>query len=189
LTRPVHITNIVIRSPWRNWYHCVGNTYGTWLPGDPRGWRSRKHRYHCEGDYKCPPPPGVYEGMHQQSRERMKRDAILLNDDAKRIACDAFARKLLQKDIPISAVAITSRGYHIVGQFADRNPRHWIGLAKKHSSFILVEAGLAQRGGVWGARGLCKPINDEKHWRNATQYVLDHIQQGAAVWKAEVIHE
>ena len=24
---------------WNGWYHVTGNTYGTWLPGDPRGWR------------------------------------------------------------------------------------------------------------------------------------------------------
>lgn len=172
--------------PWGNWYHCVGNTYGTWLPGDPRGWRSRKHRYHCDGDYKHPPPPGEYDGMHEQARGRMKRDAIWLDPEAMRIACDAFVEKLIEKKVEVSAVAITSCGYHVVGRFDDRKPRLWIGLAKKNSAFALVEAGRARRGGVWAARGLCKPIADEGHWRNATQYVLDHIEQGAAVWSPTI---
>ena len=30
--------------PWNDWYHCNGNTYGTWLRGDPRGFRERRHR-------------------------------------------------------------------------------------------------------------------------------------------------
>ena len=42
---------------WNNWYHVNGNTYGTWLPGDPRGWRERGHKKHVAGDYKNPPPP------------------------------------------------------------------------------------------------------------------------------------
>jgi len=37
--------------PWNHWYHVNGNTYGTWLPGDPRGWRSYKHKRHVEGEY------------------------------------------------------------------------------------------------------------------------------------------
>ena len=47
--------------PWRHWYHCNGSTYGTWLPGDPRGWRSRNHRVHVPGDYRTPPPPGRFD--------------------------------------------------------------------------------------------------------------------------------
>src|SRR3954468_9029001 len=45
----------VAETPWNNWYHCMGNTYGTWLPGDPRGFRTRLHREHVEGDYRNPP--------------------------------------------------------------------------------------------------------------------------------------
>ncbi len=170
-------------SPWRNWYHCVGNTYGTWLPGDPRGWRSRDHRYHCNGDYKNPPPPGIYDGMHEQAKCRMKRDAIWLDGEAVHIACDAFVEKLTGKGIEVAAIAIASYGYHVVGRFDDQKPRRWIGLAKKHSAFELVDAGCVGRGGVWAARGLCKPINDEAHWRNATRYVLKHVEEGAAVWR------
>ena len=43
--------------PWQSWYHCNGTFKGNWLRGDERGWRSRNHREHVEGDYKNPPPP------------------------------------------------------------------------------------------------------------------------------------
>jgi hypothetical protein len=45
----VMMQNTPVR-PWHDWYHCVANTYGTWLPGDPRGWRSCHHRERVEGD-------------------------------------------------------------------------------------------------------------------------------------------
>ena len=35
---------------WRGWYHVTGGTYGSWLPGDPRGWRARGRREHVDGD-------------------------------------------------------------------------------------------------------------------------------------------
>jgi len=47
-------------APWRDWYHCVVTTYGAWLRGDPRGWRSRHHREHIQGDYRRPPSSGTY---------------------------------------------------------------------------------------------------------------------------------
>jgi hypothetical protein len=44
------------RMSYQGWYHCMGNTFSTWPPGDDRGWRSYKHREHCEGDYKKAAP-------------------------------------------------------------------------------------------------------------------------------------
>jgi len=36
------------------WNPINGNTYGTWLRGDARGWRARQNREHYEGDDKKP---------------------------------------------------------------------------------------------------------------------------------------
>src|SRR5437868_3666075 len=58
--------------PWNNWYHVMCHTYGTWLPGDPRGFRTRHHREHCDGDYKNPPKPGQWEQRHAQAKSLMK---------------------------------------------------------------------------------------------------------------------
>jgi hypothetical protein len=35
----------------QRWYHVIISTYGGWLHGDPRGFRTRHHRAHVEGDY------------------------------------------------------------------------------------------------------------------------------------------
>ena len=59
------------RRDW-HWYHLILSTYGSWLPGDPRGFRTRHHRFHVEGDYKDPPPPGRYEKMHKQSQHSLR---------------------------------------------------------------------------------------------------------------------
>jgi hypothetical protein len=41
---PVDIIPFV--KPWCDWYHIMCNTFGTWLPGDPKGFRTRHHREH-----------------------------------------------------------------------------------------------------------------------------------------------
>ncbi|WP_437230609.1 hypothetical protein SH661x_002053 [Planctomicrobium sp. SH661] len=54
------------------WFHVTLTTYGAWLPGDPRGFRTRHHREHVEGDYRDPPPAGKYEGLHRASERLLK---------------------------------------------------------------------------------------------------------------------
>jgi len=39
----------IAQTPWNDWYHVVSHVYGSWLRGDPRGWRSVNHREHVEG--------------------------------------------------------------------------------------------------------------------------------------------
>src|SRR6266571_4906356 len=64
--------------PWHGWYHVMGHTYGSWLYGDPRGFRTRHHREHVEGDYKNPPPPGSYENLEQCSRASLKQAPVVI---------------------------------------------------------------------------------------------------------------
>ena len=68
---------------WWRWFHVILGTYGSWLPGDPRGFRTRHHRDHVDGDYKSPPPPGIYEHFHETNT------ATLPSDEA-----DPFAEKV-----------------------------------------------------------------------------------------------
>jgi hypothetical protein len=46
--------------PGMAWRHLVIFTHNSWLPGDPRGFRSQNHKILSSGDYKNPPPPGEH---------------------------------------------------------------------------------------------------------------------------------
>src|ERR1700722_14324129 len=86
---------------WNSWFHCMSNTYGTWLRGDPRGWRSRNHREHVDGDYRSPPPRGKYKIMHDRSKSLMKRDRVLLNKTTARTALNAVVECLIGDGIEV----------------------------------------------------------------------------------------
>ena len=75
---------------WNGWYHITVGTYGTWLPGDERGWRSRHHRQHVDGDYKKPPAEGKYDSLKGSSQSRLTNAAVLLTPDQRRIAGQAM---------------------------------------------------------------------------------------------------
>ncbi len=75
----------IAKHPWNDWYHIMFHTYGTWLPGDPKGFRTRHHRGHVEGDYKNPPPPGTYDELWKRSKHLMKRDPVWLTYEQRKL--------------------------------------------------------------------------------------------------------
>ncbi len=192
---------------WRNWYHAVGSTYGTWLRGDPRGFRTYRHRQHVEGDYRTPPPPGVYAALFEQSKKTLKHPPTTLNPRQRRLVCTAMAERLQDNEVELVALAIASNHFHALARFPvltadqkrrlrsvliqdgrDPTPRHLLGLARKHASHQLAEAGLMPPGPVWAARPKLEPIRDRQHQINTARYIHAHVEQGAAVWwKGQVL--
>lgn len=195
--------------PWRNWFHCSGSTYGTWLRGDGRGWRARHHREHVEGDYKHPPPAGTYDEIHETSRRSMRRGEVFLEWEHRVAACREMARTLLHYKVELVELSVGAAHYHMLARFTavgeEKSPgiripglptdkridtyellkrvaRHYVGLAKKNSARALSEAGLVAPGGVWAVRGSIKPVTDRQHQLNVAGYIRRHVREGAAVW-------
>lgn len=189
---------------WNGWYHCSGTTYGTWLRGDPRGWRSRHHREHVDGDYKNPPPAGADAHLHRFSRLVMKRPAVHPNEEAQLAACLVMVQVLIHHLVEVVAVAIDDHHFHLLCRFPtsavqgspitpgalnrrDGNrefaiARHYVGIAKKESARYLSERSLVEPGGVWGKRSKCVPIESRRHQINVFHYIMAHGDRGAAVW-------
>src|SRR5688500_7355175 len=142
-----------MNAPWGDWYHCTLNTYGTWLRGDPRGWRSRRHREHCEGDYNNPPPEGEFDKLHELSKRLMTRDPVHIEAELRAIVVEEFVDRLHREDLEAIISALDDHHLHILLRVRDHRPRHWLGLAKKHTSHILRELGAGpDGGGIWAKR-------------------------------------
>jgi hypothetical protein len=58
------------------WFHCTTHTYGAWLHGDERSFRTRHHREHIIGDYKHRPPEGMYAAKLARSRRLQKQAPV-----------------------------------------------------------------------------------------------------------------
>jgi REP element-mobilizing transposase RayT len=167
--------------PWNHWYHVMCHTYGTWLPGDPKGFRTRHHREHVEGDYKNPPPKGKYDPLWQRSKDLMKRDPVYLTIQQRHRAADEFVRAFHKWHIDLRIVSIDRIHMHALIRVPDHNPRHYVGLAKKESSAYMKQDHLAEPGGLWAVRCKCLPIADASHFDSATDYIHDHESLGAAI--------
>jgi REP element-mobilizing transposase RayT len=172
------------KPPWNNWYHVTVHAYGSWLRGDPRGWRSLHHREHVDGDYKHPPPDGKYDILHELSKALMKRDAVRIAAELRQFIADAIAQRLQRDGIEVLIISLDARHLHVLARFPDHNPRHWIGLAKKHASHLVRQHGLrTEEGGLWAKRSRAQPIADRQHQLQAFRYILAHLDRGARVWR------
>lgn len=167
---------------WNAWYHISGHTYGSWLPGDPRGWRSRHHREHCDGDYKNPPAAGTHDNRLLRSKQLMARLPVRLSAAARQVACDLFVNTLLTHHLEPLAVSVDDHHYHVLARFTDHQPRRWIGIAKSRVSGVLSDAKLAPREGVWAVRCNVTPIEERRHQVRVLRYILRHRNEHTAVW-------
>ena len=167
-------------APWNDWYHCNGNTYGTWLRGDPRGWRARHHREHVDGDYKSPPTEN-FAAQHRKSQKLLVKPPVLLNAAQSHAAGAAMVRRLLDAGIELLSLSLDDHHFHFVARFPDHRPRYYIGLAKQRAAHELTQHhGLEAP--VWAKRGLCKPITSRAHQVRSVNYDIDHGNRGAFVW-------
>ena len=111
---------------WNDWFHVNGNTYGTWLPGDPRGWREKRHKKHVEGDYKSPPPPGQDAALLHHVRGRLTQPPVHLDVDQRRIGGQAAVGKLVHQGVEVLAFSLDAVHLHILAASAmGRSARSW----------------------------------------------------------------
>jgi hypothetical protein len=162
------------------WRHINIHTYGTWLPGDPRGWRSKDHKKHSSGDYKHRPPPGEHAGLYEYSQQ-VSGDPVTIPRQCRRPACMAIVNELNDKRHRVLIVAVGGQHAHALVELPDdiRKVRAIVGQCKSKSSHA-IRAVLP--GTVWAAGGKFLAVNDAQHHRNVYHYILNHIEEGAFVW-------
>jgi hypothetical protein len=162
------------------WYHLVAATYGAWLDGDSRGFRTRHHREHVEGDYKKPPPRGMYADRQQRSRDGMPQQPVVLPRALRPVVGQAILQRLRGLGALVIAVAVSGQHIHVLAKMPFNCPRRWMGLAKRHVWFVLRDRGWT--GKLWGKRGKAVLVKDRRHQLNVFRYIERHARQGAWVW-------
>jgi hypothetical protein len=160
------------------WRHVVISTYGSWLPGDPRGFRSKDHAIHSSGDYKNPPPPGEHAGLHRHAKG-ITGAPVMIPAALRPMVGEAILAKLLKLELRVLAVSVAGMHSHLLVELPD-NPitiRHLIGQCKSVSSHAIRER---LPGRVWAYGGGFKPVDDPEHQRNVYTYILN--QSDAWTW-------
>jgi REP element-mobilizing transposase RayT len=92
-------------------YFITWTTYGTWMPGDPRGWRKRI------GGPQLPCPL-----LENWCKKQMKGDAVLLRQIDRETVDDACREHCQHRGWDLKAVNARSNHVHVV-VIADKNPQ------------------------------------------------------------------
>lgn len=167
-------------SPGKCWYHVTCSTYNSWLPGDPRGFRSKQHKIHSSGDHRNPPPKDEHAGLHAHAKS-ISGDAILLNQAQRAVAGEAVKQTLQKHGHKLLVLAVGGTHVHLLAELPSvlQEAEDVIGYAKVSASMRLNKT---LPGRVWAKGCNPKPIRDQTHQHNTFRYILDHSDEGAWVW-------
>ncbi|MHB1156655.1 MAG: hypothetical protein ACYC26_07435 [Phycisphaerales bacterium] len=164
--------------PGKRWRLITISTYAAWLPGDARGFRSRDHKIHSNGDYKHRPPVGEHAGLLDYA-ETISGPTVIIPVTVRRIVGWAIIEKLRKLDHRVLAVSVSGKHAHFVVELPDnlKQMRSIVGQCKAKASHVVRET---LPGRVWARDGDYQPLDDRSHQINAYRYTLR--QDGAWVW-------
>jgi hypothetical protein len=160
------------------WRHVVINTHGSWLHGDERGFRSRRHRIHSSGDYKNPPPKGEHAGLYRYHRKGCAKE-VTIRRDLRPVIGRAIVDYLLSEGYRVLCVAVGKVHAHSVVELPIPLPevKRIVGEVKRFSSCCVT---FSIPGSLWSAGGEFVPVEDADHLKAAYEY--DLYKQGPGAW-------
>ncbi|HEX3999888.1 MAG TPA: hypothetical protein VHX65_15160 [Pirellulales bacterium] len=173
----------------RVWYHIVVTTYGAWLRGDARGFRTRHHREHVVGDYKNPPPPSEFAELERLSRKLLVQQPVVLTPRWRPLVGRSLWQELTRSGAWLLAAAVASQHAHLLVKLPRGRQRQLTGRAKRYATLLLHDRGW--KGRLWAVRSKAVEIRDREHQLNTFRYIIRHAEEGAwlGVWKTEGVDE
>ncbi len=147
-------------------YLLTWTTYGTWLPGDARGWVDR-HRRHGE---IVDPPDALREN---RAKARMTEDAVILDVPVRHAADEAIRTVCQYKEWFVHALEVRSNHVHIVVSAGDVSPGEVMRALKAYATRAMNALCQTKPRRHWWTRdGSKRYLNTEQSLHAAIEYVL-----------------
>lgn len=150
-------------------YFLTWTTYGTWLPGDARGWV-----HHGEGGPHAPyRAPDADE--ERRARRRMKGQPVRLNAAGRQVVEASIRESCRLRDWAVHALTVRSNHVHLVLTAGDRRPERVMAHLKAWASRWLNERTAGALPPRWWTRhGSTRYINSVASLGGAIRYVNNH---------------
>lgn len=162
------------------WYHVIWNTLGSWLPGDPRGFRNRNHRIHSSGDYRNPPPRDEHELLFRYNQSH-SRPAIHLPSELRPLVFEAVLDAIVERDCSAAAVSVAAEHVHVLAALPPNyDEAKVIVRAMKTVSSLAIREQMP--GSVWSRGRTLKRVITMSHWEAARKYIATKQEPGAYTW-------
>ncbi|MBI5760301.1 MAG: transposase [Planctomycetales bacterium] len=143
--------------PIERYWFLTWTTYGSWLPGDKRGFvglapdeSGRLVMHNIPRTPLAPPRPG----LKQSAEERMKSDVVFLNIDQAEVLLPQFQETTQHRRWLLAALAIMQTHLHlVVGVTGDPDPDKILGDLKAYGSRSLNRLGPHREDDTWWTTG------------------------------------
>jgi hypothetical protein len=176
------------------WWLVTWGTYASWLPGDPRGFRTWRRREYV------PPPSGsaqggervydpvAYRERHREARERLTAPPFYLRLADRQIARSALVAEIEHVQIVPAILAVAKSHVHLVAQFGDLRIRHVVGRLKAVATLSIRKQQSSPHARIWAAGCHMKSLSSEDDFATAFRYVVEHRERGALVhrWDSNI---
>lgn len=136
-------------------------TYGTWLPGDTRGWVEYKHGWKLQSPV-----------LEADCESRMREDAVRLTQEQRRAVEDQIRETCRYRGWHIHAVNCRSNHVHAVVSAVDTAPKK-IRLDLKAYATRCLKLLDKSRESWWAERGSIRWIYDDDSLDAAILYVVE----------------
>jgi hypothetical protein len=162
------------------------STRGTWLPGDARGFRTRR------GKEYVPPParyakhgeaiydPGAYRERYAAARHACA-DIVVLTLAEQQLAMEAIVHKLDELPLTPYIIAVGKTHIHVIAAFGQLWIRPTVGLLKAEATRHIPNPGT--RSSLWTEQCHMESLPAEADFQGGLLYVRGHVEEGALIYE------
>ena len=160
------------------------NTYGSWLPGDPRGFRTFR------GEVYVPSPvrfakngEEIYDPTDYEQRFRLSKRivpcAVTLTREEQSLACAANVAEIESISMNPLILAVARQHSHLIAEFGRHMIRPTVGQFKASATRAIPNPGDRKR--IWAAECHMQSLQGGEAVRNAYNYVRRHEEEAALI--------
>jgi REP element-mobilizing transposase RayT len=148
-------------------YFITFHTYGTWLPGHPRGSVDADHNHFGS------PLAGASTNRHEASRRHLEQPPVELDDLERTIVLGAIEEVCGHREWLLHAVHVRTNHVHVVVG-AERTPERVMNDLKAWATRRVLEVGLRPKGlRLWVRHGSTRYLYNSAHVDAACRYTVE----------------
>jgi len=166
-------------------------TYGTWLPGDPRGSVTSVRDYRAsdaptgrriEHDRYGEAWETALPALHRSASQTLRAPIVRLSHEAARVVCDQLVETASYRGWDLRCVAVMANHFHLVA-CGDVDGMRLQRDFKAYASRALSQRLGTREWGTWFTTGGSRRLlPDERAVAAAVNYVLKHQHAPLALW-------
>ena len=144
-------------------FFLTWTTYGSWLPGDRRGWVDRHNNNSVQ-------KPNLNQEIFAHSL--MKERPVILNEQQRDIVQNSIYRTCNLRSWKVHALAVCSNHVHVLISCPDENGSQALNILKAHCTRALKEhSGKTNRKHWWTRSGSVRSIYRKESLNAVIEYI------------------